>query len=855
MNKNSKKFICILMCAVIMCSSVSAAAAAGDTGFYPKGVTAEQTLVAVNGTDMFLNAAVPMMTGKNTVQLVTPVLYNSETLSAAVVGLYKSLESRGSELTAIGVDISVSNVASALSAYPNVSSALSEYSSWAQVDLDGVQWGVTDKFGFAEALGASFSPLNDVLYMLLCSGTYEVSRFIKIKGADGYNNAVVPMLNSLKCPDILTQAEFTAQATENKNNIIKNILLPILTLFEQALSSPAATLTESLPSFAYFTENGEMDKCMESLLTPITSNKLVEIAAWLKIIDLEAFNFDIKEIFNTLLADVGSNGIKLKEIEASALTECGSYSGGTFFPDKGKAYVAIMRWLVDTLKLNSKSLPEIMKSIDDMPTGTSDFLNEMLSGNTDDIVGALILLFNPTETGNAQSMVYPSVVTATVQYTANLEKKDYEKVLKEIDGLLDEFVKESGNYGSVEELLKSSVYTNANINAAVIGIYSALEEEGLSDILKLLGTDISPKGVAAKLTESDYKKAAKVLSGFESWSKVSLNGVKWGFTDGSRRGFQNALTAVLRSMFPLLRFLLASEDLVIMDSITVKGGDGYNTAVIPVLEAIGCKSSAVKTYASYKRAADTDGVIKNILDPVFDLLDGVFERPVYTLTEILPNIIYFTNSGSLEKCISNLLLPVTSFANKLSGIYEIDMNFSSLTEKLDVNKLLKGMLDDSKIKVADFDVGKLATYGVPEQRTSKSTLNGEKTKYTYIKADKTAVLMSALRVLARTIKLSGNENLLVGAMGDGNASFAMYSDSISSQFATMSEDELIEWLYNLLFKERVRMEVVTGDDYKPTIIYKPAEKNYTLLYVGGVYAAVAAVVGLIIFFNRKRLYS
>ena len=111
-------------------------------------------------------------------------------------------------------------------------------------------------------------------------------------------------------------------------------------------------------------------------------------------------------------------------------------------------------------------------------------------------------------------------------------------------------------------------------------------------------------------------------------------------------------------------------------------------------------------------------------------------------------------------------------------------------------------------------------------------------------------------VLAKTMKLPGNEDLLMGAMGDtNNPSISMYSDSISKQFETMTEDELIEWLYNLLFKERVQIELVTGEDYKPTIIYKPAEKDYTLLYAFGAYLLVAGAIGLIIYFNRKRLYN
>ena len=856
MKKSFKKFICFLMCILVVFSSVSVVAVAGDNAPYPDGVTAEQALIAVNGTDAFLNSAIPVLTGANLTQLVTPMLYNSQTLSSVIIGLYTSLEERGSELDSIGVDISVSNVANALSAYPDVSATLVKYGSWSEVNLDSAEWGVTDKNGFAAAMGAAFSPLNDVLYMLLCSGTYEVSRFIKIKGADGYNNAIVPMLNSLKCPGVLTQEQFTAEANVNKNNIVKNILLPILTLLEQVLSSPANTLTDSLPSFAYFTESGEMDKCMDALLAPITSNKLVEIAVWLKIIDLELFNVDIKEIFNTLLTDVGEGGLKLEEFDTKALSQCGSHNGSAFVSDKGRAYVVIMRWLVDTLKLNSENLPALLNTMGGTSAAMSDFLNGILSKDTDSIVVTIILLFSPTEIGRAEAMVYPSVTTANVQYTPNLTKENYEKVLNEIDSLLDEFVKEGGSYSTVESLLKSTIYTNNNINSAVVGIYAMFEENGMTDMLKLLGIDASPKGVSAKLTESDYKKAAAVLSKAESWSKVSLNGINWGFYDGSRKGFQNTLTAVLRPLFPVLRVLLAGEDMVIMNSITLKGADGYNTAVIPILEALGCKSSHIKTYSSYKRNADNDGVIKNVLEPVFDLLDDVCEKPVYTLTEILPNIIYFMNSGSLEKCISNLLLPVTAFTDKLSGIYEVKLDTSAITKELDINKLLKGMLEGTGMKIAEFDINTLANLGTPEQRTSKSTINGENTKYTYVKADKTGVLMTLLRVLAKTMKLPGNEDLLMGAMGDtNNPSISMYSDSISKQFETMTEDELIEWLYNLLFKERVQIELVTGEDYKPTIIYKPAEKDYTLLYAFGAYLLVAGAIGLIIYFNRKRLYN
>ena len=291
-----------------------------------------------------------------------------------------------------------------------------------------------------------------------------------------------------------------------------------------------------------------------------------------------------------------------------------------------------------------------------------------------------------------------------------------------------------------------------------------------------------------------------------------------------------------------------------LDSITIKGADGYNTAVIPLLEALGCDSGDILTYEKYKKHSDTDRVMKDILDPVFDLVDDICEKPVDTLTTKLPNIVYFLNSGSLEKCIGNLLLPITSFTETLSGVYDMDVDMTSLTSELDINKLLGSMLESTGMKVAEFDINTLSGMGTPEKRTSKQVVDGKNTQYTYIVADKTDVFMSLLRVLARTMRLPGNENLLMGSMGS-NASFETYSASLTEQFENMSEDELIEWLFNLFFKERVKAELVFDENYSPTIIYKEAEKNYVWLYVLCGYLGLCAVVGIIIYANRKRLYS
>ncbi len=854
MKKSFKKVISLILSVLVVFSSVCSVATATYTSDYPQGVTAEEALTAVKGTDKLLNNLLPSLMGGTLEDMVKPMLFSDETLSEFVVSLYTGLSETASELEMIGLDASVSAVADGLGDYPSVQKALYETDSWENVNLYGAKWGIKDKNDFAIAFAKAMSPFNDIFYTLLCSGTYSISGFINIDGANGYENAVVPMLQALKCTDMISQEEFTRQAMADRSNMLKNILLPLLSVVEKCFDAPIDTLTDILPSFAYFIESGEMDTCMDALLSPIFSNPLVEIAVFLKILDMDSLKFDMDEMLTTGLSDMAEEGgLQLAPINLKRLSNCGEHNGMEFQSDKGRALVEILRWLIDTLKLNKNSLPQLMKDMGgNVNTASTDMLLGLLDNDADAVVGTIILLFTPAKLSAPEMMLYPEIAQTIVQFTPNLTEENYKKVLNEIDDLLDDFVKEGGSYRSIEALLSNAIYTNANINALLTGIYGAMEKEGLLDLLVLLGIDASPKGVA-KLVENDYPDAYNSLIKADSWSKVSKN-ISWGFYNGSRRGFQNAFLAVLRPLNPLLKVVLAGEDKVIADAITLKGADGYNTGVIPILEALGCKESSIKTYTQYVNDNSKDALLNNIAEPVFDLLDEIFDNPVKTLTRILPNVVYFLNSGSLEKCLSNLLIPVTALTSRMSGVVNMELDAGALTKELDLNKLLGGMLEGSGMKIAEFDINSLAGIGTKTEKQSKMVVDGNNVKYSYIESDQTGVLLTLLRVLAKTLKLPGNENLLMGAMAGDNSTFSTYSSSISQQFAEMTEDELIEWLYNLLFKERAKIEIVVDEDYNPTIIYKEPTKDYTGLYIVGGFALVSAVIGIILFCNRKRLY-
>jgi hypothetical protein len=130
MKKKLKKVISLILCVLVAFSSLSSVAVAGYTTDYPQGVTAEEALAAVKGTDKLLNNMLPALTGGSLSDMVKPMLFSDESLSNFVVSLYLGLSETASELEMIGVDASVSAVAGGLEDYPDIQKALLNASSW-----------------------------------------------------------------------------------------------------------------------------------------------------------------------------------------------------------------------------------------------------------------------------------------------------------------------------------------------------------------------------------------------------------------------------------------------------------------------------------------------------------------------------------------------------------------------------------------------------------------------------------------------------------------------------------------------------------------------------------------------------
>ena len=841
-----------LLSAVPCCAAVA----------YPEGVTDEQIAVSIEKTDRLIRAAAPALTGKTVPDFVHEILYKDETVTEVFVSAYTSLEEQSETLTRLGLDLSPARLAVCLAAYPDAASVLAAAPTWSGVDLSPVSWGIASDTDFANLVASMIEPFNDVLYMLLCGGEYKASVFT-IQGGDGYTAAILPLLQTLQCPYILPTDKFAAEAAQHKNAMVFHIVTSLLSLVNEAADYPANTLTRVLPAAADYLRGDGFTKAVAALAEPVTvrignfgrlfsGTKMISFFMFLQ--DPDKYTTDFSQNLPSILNEATQNfSMDLPQIDVDGLAECKG--------NQNAAYLLIMRWLINFLKENGGQLEGL--GIEGVSAPADPQTVQMLAGitakDTDEILKLLIRLFTVTApTIYEYEWKSAPYTPAAVVFTPNLTRENFQKVLDGIDELINEAVADLTEYQDVGTVLKRNIYTNDLITTLAKSLYGALEGDA-AQMLSMLGIPSSPAQLAEELSGGNFSSARSSLSRHAAWSGVGS--VSWGFANGNRDGFRAALTAVLRPLRPALEMILAGGCIEIFDSINIPGSNGYNTAVIPILEALGCESAGIKTYAEYSAGKGTDAVITDIVDPVLSLIDAIAERPVYNVVRIVPNILYFLKNGGVSQCLDNLIRPLTAMAQ------EFGLDLSAMTGQLDalkgtdltaqIENALTELTSGSgiNIKLEKPDLNLLASLGTLVKVQSKRTFNGAPAQIDAVQADGPAIMVTVLRYVVRALQNPENADLLGGMMSGGgdDSMFAQFAGGIGGEFQGMTTDELIEWLYKLFFRERAIEEHSTGEEYIPTVIYekpKTTMDNLRPLLKAG---AVVLVVGVLLIIERKNI--
>ena len=849
LNKLKKPLSAAVALIIIIMSVMPLAFAAPS---YPEGVTKQQVSDSIVKLDTAVDSLVRGTQGKSLKELILPEIYSDKTLSALTVSIYKMIEENAAGISAIGLDVSVQGVASALGAYPEVQAKLSAYSAWSEASLEDVSWGVKTKEEFSLAAARVLSPFNEMLYTLLCGGTYKINSVVGLEGALGYETAIIPTLRSIGCESITDSAVFYAQAKADRNSMLVNILGDVLTLLEGILDAPCDRLTDILPGIAYYFENGGFDQAVATLIEPLRL-QIFNISTFIKvemilsfISDSEAFTADVD--MNTLM---GGMGLEMAELPVSELASCGTVSGSTVVADKADAFMVLLRWLIETVKLNKDGMGDMLGA--DAGEEMTKIIDALFSKSTDELVTLFISMLSQTE-GKVLDYTWSfgDFTAAQVTYTPNLGRDKYQRVVDGIDDLINEFIAEGGKHKTVKEALAPELYSNALVTELVCGLYGMFEGEEMKALGEIMGLSLTPAGFANELG-AGFSSAKYTLSRSAKWSNIKY--INWGFKDGNKNGFRKALCAALSPLEDLLVMLLAEGKVTVLGAIDIYGSNGYNTAVIPLLEALGCSADKIETYEQFKKSASKGKAVESIVDAALSLVDRVLDRPVYTVTEILPNLLWFIENGGLETAINNLMYPFTELLGQLGMSDMLDV--SSLMGEMDMEKLMADMMGGMELgmDLSSFDIKQFMTMGTLVTVESKRTVSGQNASISYIKADQPAIIVTLLRFIAEIMKTPGNEDMMMGFMGSGDDDmFSTFSGGIGDELAALSTDETVEWLYKIFFRERATIEVKPESDYLPTIIYTPeksADEAVPVLF-GLLFIAAAEVV---IILKRKKIVA
>ncbi len=660
--------------------------------------------------------------------------------------------------------------------------------NWANVNWDNVKWGVTDRDSFIDALGNALNGLNSVLRAALSGDTLEGQvklgilplATVKITGCNAYADIVLPLLQHIGA-DALTVEEY--KAGDSTVEMLGNILNPLLDRVDSMTSgSPVTDLVDLLPTLGYIITNQLHVTAIQKLVVSIGISDAMDWVTWYTtqvnvgdlVLDAMPQIKDAAGINDLLESAITSQvpGFKWSDIDFELLSTLGKYTavdntnGGKSFEIeayRADVLVTVLRYALDTARDNKALLVDMIG--DETVAGLLDTVFAM---ENDEIISFLYSLFSPNYDLVNYEYNTPAIEKYKVDYGTQFTKEQIAQLVPTLDTLVGTLLP-----GGLQSMISSNLYTNNIVNTLVKEAYSAIEGAGaeVSQVLGLLGVDVTPKGLASLLTEKEFATAKAAFEKADSWADVDFSKVSYGFTDGDRDGFTNALVAVLRPVSSLLDFILTDENLVLFDAVTLKGGNGYNTAIIPLLEALGCTD--IKTYDEYKKsvAADHDNLILDILNPILDLVEGIAATPLDGITKILPNIAYFVDSNNVSVFVANLIAPVNSLLAQAG--FDITKELDVLND-IDLDELLNGLLaqvlpENINIVLSNIDLHKVAALGTLTDFTSKRVdADGKFVASKKVVADQADVLVTVLRYILGLLQIEENyntvNNLLAGLL-------------------------------------------------------------------------------------------
>lgn len=579
---------------------------------------------------------------------------------------------------------------------------------------------------------------------------------LKLEGTNGYNSAIIPLLEALQCSNISTYAQYKKDVNKAKDNLLLDILNPLIgdsssSFLNKLAANPVNELTKILPNVAMYLDSDGLVQLLGNLLAPVTylidgKNPIESgISGAIENLLGDSIHNLIIPLVNSLLADSDDpnlSKLQLADIDWNKLISLGTKTtytskatgtNGKYLTgkmvgnvDQGKVLVTVLRYVANFLIDNTTPLKNLICSIDKIANhDKADLIisiirsvfNTISTASADQIVAAVFYLL----AGNPQNAFWDYTSYKTGEYTfAYPENMDVD-FLKQLPPMLDGLI---GSLADLNGLISEALFKDEIISSLATGLYGAIESVKINDDMNLTqllaktDIDFSTSNVARLLVDEDYgqkfESASAVIAAAGSWSNVNADSLHWGVTD--RDSFFHALVAVLRPLYGVLDVLLNDAYLGLFDVVRLPGSNGYTSSIVPLMEAFSMYN--IKTQYQYRQdiIKEYDAILLDIINPIWDLVEDVLNAPLQTVAAIVPNLALFLGNDGLCQVIDNLLTPVSALVDAIRPVVDLNDLLTTLFDALDVD--INGLL--SKIGVTNFS---LDIYDL--NKTLKPILSGD----------------------------------------------------------------------------------------------------------------------------------
>ena len=626
-------------------------------------------------------------------------------------------------------------------------------------------------------------------------------------------------------------------------------------LAKQDTYGVVGTMLELLPNVIYNINAGTLKAVVSNLLVPVE-----EILG-----HLEAFGLEVD--FSNLVK-IGDKTLDLKNVDWYAVFNIVEETVSLYWPPEIQKFLATLYVgkAVEFTSANGKTAYFTTYNENDkgshLISGREDMITLLVSFVVD---GVLDERNAPRLKGWFGEDIYNVIMTYLTKSVEEVEMKDFDWILTKyantgkvlspitlggVDALYGElYTREMGeyintylpsfidtmivllgvesengvNYEGLEdilnELIGDTLYTKANLQAildAIAGLIPTVKDALGADLFDII-VNVLDKALNIDLTHFETYKIAD-------------------FKDGDRDAFVTGLVEMLEPIYPILAWLLTDEDLIALfhtadgsDAVVIEGAEGYAYGIVPLLEAFDYDSKLILNPDEYKAASKNDPelLLRNILNPILNVVDQVLADPVNEIFNVLPALIYFINSNGLDAVIRNTLNAVVTVLHSIEPltdgltvekIYEM-IGFNG---KIDIvsllESLLRGIEEDTGFQftevamnaITDLTVGKVVSfktkngfrfYDKPDYMsyTMEYAPDGDRVDMV------TVVLRAVLTFISVPQNVKALEGMLEGQLDDEGYKFLC---SLLENFSYMAAkdggmDEIMYTVYEIFYAANV----------------------------------------------------